>query len=224
MNEPMELDLNSLANAYLRNIRSLNKDDDFWAWEQVRHLVETDLDAAWKVTLLLLEKAESDDEVGCIAAGPLEDLIDMRGHEALDRIEDRCENNPRLRLALSTVGVLFYYEEFERWYGLLYKYGFRKDRVADSSVIADVITTMRSYLDEGINVYEYDRRMSEMLDKPFDDKTAQRILQQRRGHEEHLFVKRVHDYEKPDLTEPELKQRVREAMAELESLGYQAGA
>jgi hypothetical protein len=210
MNGPMELDLNSLANAY--------KADDLWAWEQVRHLVETDLDAAWKVTLLLLEKAESDDEVGCIAAGPLEDLIDMRGHEALDRIEEACENTPRLRLALSTAGVLFYYDEFERWYGLLYKYGFRKDRVADSSLIADVMTTMRSYLDEGINADEYDRRMNEMLDKPFDDKSAQRILQQRRADEEHFFVKRLLD------TEPELKQGVREAMAELESLGYQAGA
>ena len=220
----MEINLDALAEAYLRNHRNPDKDPEFWAWENVRGLVKSDLDSAWNVTLLLLNKAESDDEVGYIAAGPLEDLIDVHGHAALDRIEEACESNPRLRLALSTAGVLFYYEEFERWYRLLYKYGFRKDRVADRSVIADVMTAMRSYLDEGINVDEYDRRMTEMLDKPFDDKTAQRILQQRRADEEHWFIKRLIGGEKPDLTEPEQKQRVREAMAELEALGYQAGA
>lgn len=220
----MEFDLDNLATAYLRNNRSSNKGDDFWAWEQVRQLVETDLDASLKVTLLLLEKAESDSEVGYIAAGPLEDLIDTRGHEALDRIEEACENNPRLRLALNTVGVLFYYDEFERWYELLYRYGYKKNRVADGSVIADVMKTMKAYLNESINVYEYGRRIAELLDKPLDDKTAQRILQQRYWDVERLDAKRPPDYREPYITKPEVKRRVTEAIAELEALGYRASA
>jgi hypothetical protein len=220
----MEIGLDALADAYLRNHRNPDKNAEFWAWEDVHDLVKTDLDAAWTVTLLLLDKASSDDEVGYIAAGPLEDLIDLYGHKALDLIEEVAEKNGRLQLALSTVGILFYYEEFERWYGLLYKYGFRKDRVADSSVIAEVMKTMRSYLDESINVYEYGCRMTEMLDKPLDDKAAQRILRQRCEDIELLNAKRPPDYQKPYITKPEVKQRATEAMAELESLGYQAGA
>jgi len=219
----MEHDFNELVTAYLRTFHSQNK-DDFWAWEEVRRLVETDLDSAWRITLLLLEKAKSEDEVAYIAAGPLEDLIDMHGHEALDRIEEACGNNPQLRLALSTVGVMFYYDEFERWYGLLYRYGFKKDRVADSSVIADVMKTMKAYVDENINVYEYGHRITEVLDKPFDDKTAQRVLQQRCWDVEILDAKRPPDYKEPYITKPEVKRRVSEAIAELESLGYEAGA
>ncbi len=172
----MELNLNALADAYLRNHRDQDKNVDFWAWEEVHDLVKTDLDAAWNVTLLLLEKAESDDEIGYIAAGPLEDLIDIHGHKALDRIEEAADKNRRLQLAVSTAGVLYYYDEFERWYGLLYRYGFKKERVADTSVIADVMKTMRAYLNESINVYDYGYRIAELLNKPFDDKKAQRIL------------------------------------------------
>ena len=39
---------------------------------------------------------------------------------------------------------------------MLYRYGFKKERVADSSVIADVMKTMKAYLNESINVYEYE--------------------------------------------------------------------
>ena len=183
----------------------------------MHRLVKTDLDAAWNVALLLLDEAQTDDEVGYIAAGPLEDLIDMYGHKALDRIEEECENNSRLQLALSTAGVLYYYDEFERWYGLLYRYGYKQERVANVSVIADVMKTMKAYLNDGINVYEYGYRITEMLDKPFDDKAAQRILQQRRWDVEILDSKRT------PITKPEVKQRVTEAMIELESLGYKAG-
>jgi hypothetical protein len=220
----MELNLSALAYAYLRYHRNQDKNQDFWAWEEVHRLVKTDLDAAWNVALLLLDEAQSDDEVGYIAAGPLEDLIDMHGHKALDRIEEVLEKNRRLQLALSTVGVLFYYDEFERWYGLLYRYGFKKDRVADRSVIADVMKTMKAYLNESINVYEYRNRITEVLDKPFDDKAAQRILQQRCEDVELLDAKRPPDYQEPYITEPEVKRRVTETIAELESLGYQASA
>jgi hypothetical protein len=50
----VELDLNALAEAYLRNHRSSDKDEDFWAWEEVRRLIKDDPEAAWRITLLLL--------------------------------------------------------------------------------------------------------------------------------------------------------------------------
>jgi len=213
------MNLDTLAEAYLRH-----RDEDFWSWEEVRRIVETDLNGGWKITLLLLEKAASDDDVGHIAAGPLEDLLDCYGDKALDAIEEECKNNLRLRLALSTVGVLFYYDEFERWYDLLYRYGFRQDRAADSATIRNAMAIMKSYLSENINVYEYRSRITEALDKPFDDKTAQRIFQKIYWDVEVLDAKRPPDYSKPFITKPEVKRRVTQALAELECLGYQASS
>jgi hypothetical protein len=85
-----------LAEAYLRNHRGSDKDKDFWAWGEVRRLIENDPEAAWHVTLLLLDKAESDAEVGGIAAGPLEDFIDFHGHAALDLIDEVIDRNQQL--------------------------------------------------------------------------------------------------------------------------------
>jgi uncharacterized protein DUF6869 len=216
----MELDLNALAEAFLRNHRSSDKDKDFWAWEEVRRLVKDDPEAAWRVTLLLLDKAESDAEVGGIAAGPLEDFIDVHGHTALDRIDEVVARNQRLQLALSTVGVLYYYEEFDRWYDLLYRYGYRKDRVGDHSIIADAMKVMKAYMNGSINVYDYRSRLTELLDKPVEDKTAQRSLQQRCLDVEDMEIQRLRTDGEPYIEEPELRRRVAETLAELEALGY----
>jgi hypothetical protein len=213
------MNLDTLAEAYLRN-----HEEDFWAWEEVHRAVETDLSAGWKIILLLLERAASDRDVQYVAAGPLEDLIDRYGHKALDLAEEECKNNSQLRVALGTVGVLFYYVEFERWYGLLYKYGLRTDQVADSAIIGNVMGIMKSYLSESINVCDYAARIDEVLDKPFEDKTAQRILQGARYDVEVLDSNRPPDYRKPFVTKSEMKMRVKQAVAELEHLGYQASS
>ena len=216
----MEPDLNALAEAYLRNHRSSDKEKDFWAWEEVLRLIRDEPEAAWRVTLLLLDKAESDAEVGYIAAGPLEDFIDVHGHRALDRIDEVVDRNQRLQLALSMVDVLYYYDEFDRWYDLLYRYGYRKDRVGDCSIIADAMTVMKAYMDERISIYDYGQRLTKLLDKPFDDKTAERSLQQRCLDLELMHAKRSPDFREPYIAKPELKRRVAETLAELEALGY----
>lgn len=218
-----ESDLNNLAFAWLRNSR-LGNDEDFWAWEEARRIIETDLDAAWKLTVLLLAKVDSDDEVGIIAAGPLEDLIDMHGHKALDLIERECEKNGRLRLALSTVGVLFYYDEFDRWYALLVKYGLREAPVRSSrSVIEKVMHLMKGYLDGTLGVGYYGRTMEDLLGpEPLDDKRAQKIFQNAYCDFLRMDKPAPPDYRKPSMREVELRARLKESLAELESLGYLA--
>ena len=96
------MNFNTLAEAYLRH-----RDEGFWAWEKVHRVVETNLSERWRITLPLLEKAASDDDVRYIAAGPLGDLIDLHGHKALDLIEEDCKHNSRLQLALNAAEVLF---------------------------------------------------------------------------------------------------------------------
>jgi len=199
------MNLDTLAEAYLRN-----REEDFWAWEEVDRAVNADINEGWKIVLFLLERAVSDGDVEYVAAGPLEELIDRYGHKALDLVEEECKSNVRLRAALSTVYVIFYYEEFDRWYGLLYQYGLRTDRVADGAVISSVLGIMKAYLNDGIDVCNYVDSLVQALDKPFDDKSAQRILQKVRLD--------VEDSE--CITTLELKARVRQAVAELETLGY----
>lgn len=206
----------ALAEAYLRH-----RDEDFWAWEEVHRMVETNLTEGWKITLLLLERAASDNDVGYVAASTLEDLIDRYGHKALDLIEEECRRNSRLQLAVSTVGVLFYYEEFERWYALLCKYGFRQAAPIESRVVTlKVVHLMDGFLNKTIGVADYDFSMNELLDRPLDDKREQRVLQAA-CHD----LARLNDTTPPEhrnpqmLRDSELRARVKQSLDELESLG-----
>src|SRR5215831_14688981 len=101
----MDFDLNTLAEAYLRN-HAGRRDEDSWAVEKVDEIIRCgDLDKAWNITLLLLQKA-TDEALGYVAAGPLEDIIDGYGDKALDRVEAVCDKDRRLRFALSGVWLL----------------------------------------------------------------------------------------------------------------------
>lgn len=119
----MEIDLNSLADTYLRSRQQ--RDEDFWAWERVQDTIRSgDLGRAYDITLLLLKKASTDDELSYVAAGPLEDLVDGYGDKALDRLEQACDEDSRLQFALSGIWLLPDSPVLQRWQGLMTKYGF----------------------------------------------------------------------------------------------------
>jgi hypothetical protein len=216
----MSANLEVLADAYLRH-HATQKDEDFWAWQQVHEIVTSgDVDRAWEITLLLLNKANSDVELNSIAAGPLEDSIDIYGDRALDRFEEVAEHNPRIRPALGQAGVLFYYDEFDRWYSLIFRYGLVKDRVADRGIISKAMEVMVSFTNDQKHVYQYEMDMSLLLDKPFDDKAAQRLLQKACGDLLHFRPEAVGNLTEPRFTEQDLKQRVAATLKELAALGY----
>ena len=119
----MERDLNTIADTYLRHHQA-HSDEDFWAWQEVEDIVRSgDLDLAWQVTLLLLRKAPND-SLGYVAAGPLEDLIDGYGDQALDLVEEACDGDTRLQFALSGVWLLPDSPVVGRFRALMKKYGF----------------------------------------------------------------------------------------------------
>jgi len=209
------MNIDTLAEAYFRS-----HEDDFWAWEYVQETL-ADLNAGWSVMVQLLERAKSKRDVERLGAGALESLIDIYGHEALNLVEEECKTNLQLRVALSSAGVLYYYDEFERWYGLLYSYGLRADRVADSAVVSHVMHVMNLYLGEAIGVYDYADRNFQILDKPFQDKAAQEILQKAGWDAEVIDSKKPPEYREPYFTRSELKERVKGTVLQLEALGYQ---
>jgi len=119
----MRSDLNILAETYLRH-HGNHRDEDFWAWEEVNEIVRSgDLELAWQITLLLLRKA-ADNALGYVAAGPLEDLIDGYGDQALDLVEQSCDRDMRLQFALSGVWLLPDSPVLARFRALMAKYGF----------------------------------------------------------------------------------------------------
>jgi hypothetical protein len=116
-------ELTSLSDVYMRHHAS-SRDEDFWAWEEVQRRIKADLAQALEVILTLVERADSDDALSYIAAGPLEDFVDIYGNSALDVIELACQNDQRMQFALSGIWLERESPVLERWRGLMKLYGF----------------------------------------------------------------------------------------------------
>jgi len=123
MLENMDSHLANLAGAYLR-YRTERREEDSWAWEEVERQVKTDLNKGWLITRLLIQKSESVDALFYVAAGPLEDIVDIYGDGALDGIEAECRTTKRTQLALSGIWLEAGSPVFNRWRTLMKNYGF----------------------------------------------------------------------------------------------------
>ncbi len=121
------MDADELGSAYLQYFESKRKEDR-WAWSEVDELVRRDADRGWEITRTLVNKSTSDDALAFVAAGPLEDLLKKHGLAVIDRIENECKENDRLRTALSGVSITPDRPVFERWYALMWKYGFAEGK------------------------------------------------------------------------------------------------
>ena len=75
----------------------------FWAYMKLGDLVTEDPETAWSVILRVVERAGTDDQLGSLGAGPLEDLIRLHGVVFIDRIEERARHDERFRDTLRAV-------------------------------------------------------------------------------------------------------------------------
>jgi hypothetical protein len=78
-------------------------EETFWAWERMRDLTGMDPELAWRVITLLMEESPSEDVLGSIGAGPLEDLLSDYGEGLIDRVETRARSDARFRECLAAV-------------------------------------------------------------------------------------------------------------------------
>lgn len=205
-----DFDASSLAHAYLRAI-SGKHDEDWWAFDQVDHLIKKsgDLARAWEVTFHLIMQSESNEMLSSVAAGPLEDLLDVHSHHALDLLEQGCRNNPQLQSALSRVHMSFWHELFERWYALKQQYGFADATNCEPEiVVVAIMHSMEDYLYGRIQQRTYSQAIFNLLKKPLFrlDESAKRVL-------------RAADWDAEMADEPELKAKVSRSLAELVSVG-----
>lgn len=112
---------------YMRYFAS-KQSEDFWAYCEVSDVIRGDAERGWDLTLKLINKSTSDEALAYVAAGPLEDLLKKHGPGVIDRIEKECNANERLRTALSGVYLGGGEPVFQRWYALMWKYGFAEGK------------------------------------------------------------------------------------------------
>lgn len=81
---------------------------NFWAFSAISDLVGEEPQLAWSLTLELLERAD-EEQIGSIAAGPLEDLIRGGALDAIwDEVTTKAHSDPRFAEALRGVWVFDY--------------------------------------------------------------------------------------------------------------------
>lgn len=71
----------------------------------VQDLAGSEPDALWEVVLNALDLQPSEEVLGMLAAGPLEDLIQDHGVRFVDRVEDKASQNPAFAALLPKVWV-----------------------------------------------------------------------------------------------------------------------
>lgn len=65
--------------------------------------ISKEAETAWPFILALVDSAPSDEALAFVAAGPLEDLIQMYGDDFADRMVERARRDARFRSALRDV-------------------------------------------------------------------------------------------------------------------------
>ena len=71
--------------------------------EMIRSGAEADLEAAWGILLVLIDRAPDAGAMGFVAAGPLEDMVRSHNDVLGDRILDEARNSPAFRQALTGI-------------------------------------------------------------------------------------------------------------------------
>jgi hypothetical protein len=66
------------------------------ASRRLRRLVETEPDEAWRCIRILVEAAATDEDLDCIGAGPLEDLLCAHGETIISQVESAAIADPKL--------------------------------------------------------------------------------------------------------------------------------
>jgi hypothetical protein len=82
---------------------SQERDDQFWAFEEMLNVGAVDPDRTLRIILLILSKDDSAEVVEILAAGPMEDLLDGYGEQMIGKVEAEARSNPKFANLLGGV-------------------------------------------------------------------------------------------------------------------------
>ena len=113
-NEMKPEDWESFANDWLKELRSAESNEDAnFSQTVVLMNFTASADAQWKFIIASVAKAESNDELGHIAAGPLEHLLGWHGSEFIERVEQQAAQD--VKFARAVTGLRKYLMSDEVW-------------------------------------------------------------------------------------------------------------
>jgi uncharacterized protein DUF6869 len=102
-----------LVNAYIEryakrytwgNDGVLGENDlNFWAYEEFDRLAHHDSETCWSLILDVIENTSDEFTLANLAAGPLEDFINLHGAAFIDRIERKAQSSQAFRNLLCGV-------------------------------------------------------------------------------------------------------------------------
>ena len=77
--------------------------EESWSWATglLNFLLQHQPESAWLLINQLVSAAEDDDELRCVAAGPLEDLLAAYGPQFVERVEHEAKSSERFRTCLA---------------------------------------------------------------------------------------------------------------------------
>lgn len=92
-----------------RSLQELHEQDaesarrGFWACEALNDLVRERPEEAWSIITRLVELSPDDRTLANVAAGPLEDILNLHASGFIDRIEEKARSDPKFRRRVSGV-------------------------------------------------------------------------------------------------------------------------
>jgi hypothetical protein len=110
MRAPGPADDSALVDAYLRHYAT--KDHSLlWAFIKVNDIALEDAERGLRVTLALVAQAPDAQTLSYVAAGPLEEILEVHGAALIAQIEGIAKLNAKLRTALSRVDSQYMNED-----------------------------------------------------------------------------------------------------------------
>jgi hypothetical protein len=107
-------DWSDFARAWIEELRFGDPDGDGGVGQSVTQMNFTARpEHQWKLILASISRAESDEELGHIAAGPIEHLLGWHGERYIHNVEKQVEANPKFARAMT--GVWKYKMSEEIW-------------------------------------------------------------------------------------------------------------
>lgn len=103
-----DMDLDQLVTAWIAAEDAENRDPEresnWWAVEQVIDWgLERQGEQLWQFITAAYKRDLSDKVFGCLAAGPLEDLLGQHGPEFIERVETLARKDPKFNYLLGGV-------------------------------------------------------------------------------------------------------------------------
>lgn len=106
-----------IVSGYLKHLET-QSDDDFWAWKEVDNLVRGNATEAMDIAIALVEACESEEQLSCVAAGPIEDIL-CRDETFYLMLDKECKRSQKFRRTAHLAYMDESDESFKRWKALL---------------------------------------------------------------------------------------------------------